>query len=159
MTIQPIAECLEQVVNPDRMSLHPDLLKKSLIAVMTYFEHIQELPDKISENLLRFIQNFDKIIEQDNKASTSLMHICFHSLEKASKFLIEKCNAKINKNGNTTLMFASLNGHKAIVRLLIEEENTEVEKIDNKGKTALSLARERNHVEVEKILLECGATR
>ena len=56
-------------------------------------------------------------------------------------------------------MEESFSGHKNVVRYLIKKCNAKVVNKANKdGKTALNLARERKHLEVEKILLKYGAT-
>ncbi|RYP29122.1 hypothetical protein DL767_006892 [Monosporascus sp. MG133] len=60
-------------------------------------------------------------------------------------------------NDQTPLLWAAVNGHKAVVKLLLDKCAT-IETKDNKyGRTLLSLAAENGHEAVIKILLDKGA--
>ena len=59
-----------------------------------------------------------------------------------------------NKNGSTALMWASRNGLKEIVQLLLKNECIKVNQQNNDGRTALMLASFAGHKEIIDILLK-----
>ena len=63
----------------------------------------------------------------------------------------------LNKNGYTALMFASLNGHTDIVKLLIEKGANIDAGINLENETALMFSSKNGHIDVVKTLLEKGA--
>ncbi|MCK5556233.1 MAG: ankyrin repeat domain-containing protein, partial [Alphaproteobacteria bacterium] len=133
-----------------------DLLEKSLIAAMTYFEYSQKFLDKTPETLLHLVQNYNRM-EKNINGTTALMLASLNGYETVVQFLIEKCNAKVNKTniiGITALMLASENGHKTVVQTLIKKGKAKVDKIDNEGLTALMLASYNGHEAVVRFLIK-----
>ncbi len=58
-----------------------------------------------------------------------------------------------DRNGRTTLLHATKNGHEAVVKLLVSQDNVAVNSQDQHGKTPLSLAAEYGYEAVVKLLL------
>jgi hypothetical protein len=57
---------------------------------------------------------------------------------------------------DSTLLWAVMNGHEAVVRLLLEK-GAELESKDSEGQTPLSWAAAKGHEAVVQLLLEKGA--
>lgn len=71
-----------------------------------------------------------------------------------------KAGADLNSartDGYALLHIASQNGNAEVVRMLLEEEQTNVEQVTVNGDTALFLASGNGHVEVVKLLLAANA--
>jgi ankyrin repeat protein len=66
----------------------------------------------------------------------------------------EATNFKINEQGSTPLMMASIQGDKEIVQVLLKNENINVNKQDYNGRTALMNASEYGQKEVVELLLD-----
>jgi ankyrin repeat protein len=55
--------------------------------------------------------------------------------------------------GDFALITASINGHKEIVQMLLQDKNIQINQQDEDGKTALILASMKGHKEIVQILL------
>ena len=139
-----------------------DLLEKSLIAAMTYFEYSQKYSNKIAEKLLWFVQDF-YMMEQDIDGDTALILTCYNSHKDMVQYLIEERKAKVDETNNiwgrTALMIAIENGHEDMVRRFVKNCNAEVDKVNNDGITALMLASEHGHKTVVQTLIEEGCAK
>jgi ankyrin repeat protein len=85
-------------------------------------------------------------------------HFCLDTI--ASNIICQLGDFDINsKNwGMTPLMVAAKQGHQAVVRLLLDQKDIDVESKGCWDRSALSLAPENGHEAVVRILLERGAT-
>jgi ankyrin repeat protein len=65
---------------------------------------------------------------------------------------------RIHKHTGTALMGATLFGHTQIVRYLLERGANPSVRVVETGETALQRARQRSFAEIERLLLEAGAS-
>ena len=63
---------------------------------------------------------------------------------------------KVTEDGETSLLFASQNGHLNVVKYLVEEGKAEVDKAKNDGQAPLYVASGKGHLEIMKCLVEEG---
>lgn len=66
-------------------------------------------------------------------------------------------NAPQRDDGNTALFWASFNGHKNMVKLLLAKPGIQLDAINIDGDTALMAAAEKGHLEIAEMLLKAGA--
>ena len=59
--------------------------------------------------------------------------------------------------GATPSFTACLKGHEGVVRLLVEEANAEVNKVNGKNQTPINIAAYQGHLGVVRFLLSKGA--
>lgn len=59
--------------------------------------------------------------------------------------------------GHTALFWASYNGYKDMVKLLLAQPGIQLDAIDIDGQTALMAAAEKGHAEIAEMLLKAGA--
>ena len=59
--------------------------------------------------------------------------------------------------GSTPLFMACQKGHEGVVRLLVEEANAEVNKVNGKNQTPINIAAYKGHLGVVRFLLSKGA--
>ena len=65
-------------------------------------------------------------------------------------------NARDNECGQTPLFVAVVNGHDAVVRLLVERDGVDINVKDNVGRTPLSWAVQYGHEAVVRLLSDRG---
>jgi hypothetical protein len=63
-----------------------------------------------------------------------------------------------DSDGRTPLSCAAENGHEAVARLLVEQDDVETDSKDNTGRTPLSRATERGHKAIVRLLESAIAT-
>merc|ERR1711998_759865 len=66
-------------------------------------------------------------------------------------------NQAATDDGSTPLFQACQNGHEGVVRLLVEEANAEVNKVNGKNQTPINIAAYTGHLGVVRFLLSKGA--
>jgi ankyrin repeat protein len=86
-----------------------------------------------------------------------------YSFLDVAQFMIIKgadVNAKKNQrynedNGFTALMYASMNGHLSIAKLLVNNQ-ADLNKVTANGKNALDIAKKHGHQEIAQLLIDAG---
>lgn len=76
-------------------------------------------------------------------------------LDSDDEHVHEIVNSK-DKEGNSPMMLASIQGHGEVLRLLLDHESCDQSLIDNIGNSAVILAANRGHLECLEILEEYG---
>lgn len=121
-------------------------------------------PEGIKENreLVKFLIKEGSDIDAQNFTGNTVMHnISYTSDVALARILLEgKANVNIeNKSGWTPLHSACFSDKKNInmVKLLLSNEKTEINKRTKDGKTALHYAVEAGRLDVVKLLIENGA--
>jgi ankyrin repeat protein len=66
-------------------------------------------------------------------------------------------NSPQRESGHTALIWASFNGYKNMVKLLLAQPGIQLDAIDIDGQTALMAAAEKGHAEIAEMLLQAGA--
>jgi ankyrin repeat protein len=98
-----------------------------------------------------------KINIKDEYGRTPLLWAAYED-EAVVKLLLEN-KAEINtqdEDGRTPLSLAAENGHEAVVKLLVETGNIDVDSKDSEGWTPLFWAAAKGHEAVVKLLVETG---
>jgi ankyrin repeat protein len=150
-------------------------------AARHWAEHVRPVEETVSELVLAFLRDDalvscsaqimsmkDSILRrEDNKLypdSTTGLHLSARFglvllsrmlLTADSKESIKNVNAK-DGHGRTPLFWAAENGHKPVVKLLLETGQVEVDSKEYDGRTPLSFAAENGHDAVVKLLIETG---
>ena len=112
------------------------------------------------------IYDEDRDINELNKADRKGKTPLHYASEKGYRFVVEDLiqytAVEINKirerTGKTALHYASENGHYEVVKLLLNDDDIDVNIQDKKGKTALHYASENGHYEVVRDLLGNGGS-
>ena len=113
---------------------------KEQIPVLAIGSQAQEMLQKLSEEpVTQLTPLFRAILNQDILALQKLLPT-------------NELNRPFADTGNTPLHVAALNGYIDIVRLLLEQPGIDTTRINNEGKTALDLAREKGHSEIAQLL-------
>lgn len=66
-------------------------------------------------------------------------------------------NSPQRESGHTALFWASFNGYKDMVKLLLAQPGIQLDVINIDGQTALMAAAEKGHAEISEMLLKAGA--
>jgi len=125
------------------------------LALKLFDDHSNHIPTKI---LLQAQRDYIHAFDFDKISLFSDLHYAsfFGIIEiVASLIAMESCD--INKQdcgGNTSLAWASRNGHEGVVNMLLGREDINPDKPDNDGQTPLFGAAYNGHEGVVKILLE-----
>ncbi|KAI0428831.1 hypothetical protein F5Y09DRAFT_275147 [Xylaria sp. FL1042] len=100
---------------------------------------------------------YDEYSQVPAKESTGLHLLAYFGLNEVMSTILGDYNVDVtNSLSETSLLWATQNGHEAIVKLLLEAgANTELQ--DDFGQTPLSWAAEKGHEAIVKLLLAAGA--
>jgi ankyrin repeat protein len=116
----------------------------------------QEIENCCRENLLfllkYFVENVGANLKTKNKF---LIEASKNDHKDIVDFLLEK-GIDVNQHneyGRTALMWASREGHKQIVQMLLQDKNIEINQQDEDGYTALMLASINGHKDIVQMLL------
>jgi ankyrin repeat protein len=112
-------------------------------------------------NLVKLLLNYDDtcIDFQDEDGKTALTHACERGNIDISSLLLSK-NADLlhqDFNGRTPLIYTVINGDVNLVKLLLNNDDTNIDIQDDQGKTALIHASAKGDVRSAKLLLAHGA--
>lgn len=111
-----------------------------------------------SRNVIKYISQLTdfNVNNENNSGENALMMAAFIGDLSTVEYLIDKRNARINKDGWTPLHYAAINGDLEIVNYLLKH-GAEVDCPSPNETTPLMLAARYGHIRVVKLLLDKGA--
>ncbi|CAG8466770.1 4170_t:CDS:2, partial [Scutellospora calospora] len=116
-----------------------------------YFNHIYFAAKKNYVNVVKLL------LEKETDINLRLPHTAGKEDIQIIKLLLENGENNFDINGSTPLHWAALEGHKEIVKYLIEKNDSLVNMINENSETALHEAAWNGHREIVEFLLDHGA--